>query len=561
MKTAETVSHAHAPQRTPTSTPMPQTSVAPPSSESTLLPSQTVVSTTGAPPVTPVPAPPLAPLVQRVRTHPQTLNPANVRQLHRAVGNQAVGRLLTASRTPSAAPLSTPALQARSLPEPTPSASASPVSPVNATGLPDRLKAGVEALSGISLDDVSVHYNSASPAQVQAEAYTQGNDIHVAPGQEPHLPHEAWHVVQQMQGRVQPTMQTKSGVAVNDDAGLEREADVMGDRALQTLPPVSPRVEPGMAAKTPQGAPTPMGMGPRVTQLYQDLKALYDYDSIPLERAGDKTWLDDFIHIQNVLSDKTKVETHLQLLNDTMTRENLSLTAALSKFEKVSGFSPLQPLLIGFVPAPVFRGIVRGKQTFQDLVAKPHGVQTHRLQWYIINQEVAQGGFRHTGVNLYAETADPRWIGSNGKDMWQNMVDNFNTQAINDFDFTSPDKLEAFLLSDDVKAASPELNQNIQTGSDTSRTVKAAHQKFYKDNVKDSDQKKLKKANMKIKKEKDKLKTSTKSDSKKAAHNKKIEEAEDRLAHKKIKINKFIFTGFAEDEAGEMEPTVLYPAT
>ena len=102
----------------------------------------------------------------------------------------------------------------------------------NTTGLPDELKAGVENLSGHSLDDVRVHYNSAQPAQLQAHAYAQGSDIHVAPGQEQHLPHEAWHVVQQKQGRVKPTMQLKSRVNVNDDDGLEKEADVMGATAL-----------------------------------------------------------------------------------------------------------------------------------------------------------------------------------------------------------------------------------------------------------------------------------------------------------------------------------------
>ena len=101
----------------------------------------------------------------------------------------------------------------------------------NKTGLPDNLKAGIESLSGVALDNVRVHYNSSRPAQLQALAYTQGTDIHVAPGQERHLPHEAWHVVQQAQGRVKPTMQLKSGVSVNDDGGLEREAEVMGGRA------------------------------------------------------------------------------------------------------------------------------------------------------------------------------------------------------------------------------------------------------------------------------------------------------------------------------------------
>lgn len=100
----------------------------------------------------------------------------------------------------------------------------------NNTGLPDNLKAGVETLSGYSLDDVKVHYNSSQPATVQALAYTQGTDIHVAPGQEQHLPHEAWHVAQQMAGRVEPTTEV-SGMPVNDNVALEREADVMGGKA------------------------------------------------------------------------------------------------------------------------------------------------------------------------------------------------------------------------------------------------------------------------------------------------------------------------------------------
>ena len=103
----------------------------------------------------------------------------------------------------------------------------------NRTGLPDQLKAGVEALSGVSMDSVRVHRDSARPAAVQAVAYAQGQDIHLAPGQERHLPHEAWHVAQQAQGRVRPTGQTESGVAVNDDAGLEREADRMGSVAAR----------------------------------------------------------------------------------------------------------------------------------------------------------------------------------------------------------------------------------------------------------------------------------------------------------------------------------------
>ncbi|GGC77423.1 eCIS core domain-containing protein [Undibacterium terreum] len=101
----------------------------------------------------------------------------------------------------------------------------------NNTGLPNQLKSGIESLSGISMDHVKVHYNSEKPAQLLAHAYAQGSEIHVGPGQERHLSHEAWHVVQQAQGRVRATMQMKPGTPLNDDVGLEGEADLMGEQA------------------------------------------------------------------------------------------------------------------------------------------------------------------------------------------------------------------------------------------------------------------------------------------------------------------------------------------
>jgi hypothetical protein len=101
------------------------------------------------------------------------------------------------------------------------------------SGLPYHLKTGIEKLSAYSMDDVRVHYNSVKPAQLQAYAYTHGTEIHVASGQEKYLPHEAWHVVQQKQKRVNPTFQMKGNVSINDSAELEREADVMGAKAMQ----------------------------------------------------------------------------------------------------------------------------------------------------------------------------------------------------------------------------------------------------------------------------------------------------------------------------------------
>ncbi|HAS40308.1 MAG TPA: hypothetical protein DCS93_07505 [Microscillaceae bacterium] len=110
-----------------------------------------------------------------------------------------------------------------------------PVSKSNSggQGLPNSMKNNMETLGGVDLSDVKVHHNSGEPQKVGALAYAQGTDIHLAPGQEKHLGHEAWHTVQQKQGRVKPTTVQGKGFAVNDDPQLEKEADVMGEKATQ----------------------------------------------------------------------------------------------------------------------------------------------------------------------------------------------------------------------------------------------------------------------------------------------------------------------------------------
>lgn len=102
----------------------------------------------------------------------------------------------------------------------------------NRTGIPDALKQGMEAHAGLSLDGVNVNYGSSLPAQFAADAVTQGESVHIAPGQEHHLPHELGHVLQQLQGRV-PATGTMDGTPVNTDPTLEADADRMGAQALQ----------------------------------------------------------------------------------------------------------------------------------------------------------------------------------------------------------------------------------------------------------------------------------------------------------------------------------------
>lgn len=136
----------------------------------------------------------------------------------------------------------------------------------NLTGIPTQMKLDYERRSGLSFDDVRVHYNSARPARLQALAYTQGTQVYVGPGQERHLPHELGHVIQQKLGLVHPTMRM-GGMPVNDDPRLERAADLMGSSgygssAPSPAPPVvqreklvaaaSLRFIPDMAPQSPE---------------------------------------------------------------------------------------------------------------------------------------------------------------------------------------------------------------------------------------------------------------------------------------------------------------------
>jgi len=152
-------------------------------------------------------------IIQRIRANPNSLTPQDVIQLQRTIGNQAVVQLLSTIKGNAGDPLRKEGEGYKSC-------------------LPTNLKMGIQNLSGMSMDDVTVNYNSTNPSKVQALAYTQSTDIHLAPGQEKYLPHEAWHVVQQKQERVKPTIHTKN-IAINNDAVLEREADVMGRRASE----------------------------------------------------------------------------------------------------------------------------------------------------------------------------------------------------------------------------------------------------------------------------------------------------------------------------------------
>lgn len=94
--------------------------------------------------------------------------------------------------------------------------------------LPPNLQHELEVRSGASLDGYRVHYRSALPTHLDARAYTRGSDIHIGPGQENHLPHEAWHVVQQKQqgeqGRVQGTNLAPNLAVQNSNHAVEQHS-------------------------------------------------------------------------------------------------------------------------------------------------------------------------------------------------------------------------------------------------------------------------------------------------------------------------------------------------
>jgi len=108
--------------------------------------------------------------------------------------------------------------------------------------MPNDLQSKMENSFGVDFSDVNIHKDSEQAPSLGALAYTQGNDIHFAPGQydpgsqkgQELLGHELSHVVQQREGRVKPDrQQNKADANVNTDEGLEKVADEQGKQAAQ----------------------------------------------------------------------------------------------------------------------------------------------------------------------------------------------------------------------------------------------------------------------------------------------------------------------------------------
>lgn len=157
--------------------------------------------------------------------------------------------------------------------------------------LPAALRARIEHLSGLDMGDVTVRPQSPEPARFGAAALTRGSEIHLGPGQEQHLEHEAWHVVQQKRGAVPPTARM-GGQRANLDARLEVEADRMvgevrrgrGDEVGSPARPPGARPQPVLQMRFSSHDVTVLSF---MTQVAQDPTALETLRSSTTRSAAD----------------------------------------------------------------------------------------------------------------------------------------------------------------------------------------------------------------------------------------------------------------------------------
>jgi hypothetical protein len=200
-----------------------------------------------------------AALIQQAGYEPGSLSAADVKQLQRAIGNQAVGQLMESlnpvqkadeipeeeEEEPVQGMMAPVQKVADGIPEEGEEPLQGKMAPLqmaktNHTGMPDEVKGKMEGAFDADFSDVRVHPNSDLATDIGALAYTQGSDVHFAPGQynpgdavgQRIIGHELAHVIQQRDGRVQPTTQAL-GMPVNDDPGLEGEADIKGAAAVE----------------------------------------------------------------------------------------------------------------------------------------------------------------------------------------------------------------------------------------------------------------------------------------------------------------------------------------
>jgi hypothetical protein len=182
---------------------------------------------------------PLAHVLRRAfNAHPSSLGASDLKRLQQSIGNRAVGQLLMSSGRNSlgAQPILRQPIQAAAETRTGREVASSGASSFH-SAVPVEVKAKAEAVLGADLSHVTIRANSIKASAIGAAAFTQGSDIHFAPGRfrtdsragQALLGHELTHVVQQREGRVAPTRQA-SGFLLNESQDLETEANRAGRR-------------------------------------------------------------------------------------------------------------------------------------------------------------------------------------------------------------------------------------------------------------------------------------------------------------------------------------------
>lgn len=186
------------------------------------------------------------------------------------------------------------------------------------------------------------------------------------------------------------------------------------------------------------------------------------------EKARYRSYLDDFKKIQDLLYDKPRVLGYLQVLSTAEAREDVG--AVLSKGER-GAWAASQPILLGNTTA--FTTVVNRGQMFIDTVAPKHGVHAHRLQWNVISQDIAKGGYKHSAVQLYRESSR-QWWRHKGWYMWQQILDTFDQS-----EFTSPEALTTFILDNANDPRLADLSAGIKAAEDSRRGLRNDRIKHY----------------------------------------------------------------------------------
>nr|WP_246010615.1 hypothetical protein [Hymenobacter perfusus] len=109
-------------------------------------------------------------------------------------------------------------------------------------------------------------------------------------------------MVQQKQGRVQATRQLKGAVPVNDDAGLEKEADKMGERADFLPSQLRSKPRPVLASPSNQTAVVQGAFWPQGAFKWRDdeTKKVYDQDQIQVDNRIRVSGFGETFYIESI---------------------------------------------------------------------------------------------------------------------------------------------------------------------------------------------------------------------------------------------------------------------